>query len=336
MTRVSENSNKASLNFSINKAKERLENLQLKGTTLKNVTRPSDNPIANVEALSLSAVASDNKQFLRNADYAMLQLNTTEQSLEELTELLNKAKEIAISQSSDFYDADIRKNVANEIHQLRNQSIAIANRRIGNRYIFSGFSTLTRPFETDGTYHGDTGSIKVEVAKDFFIPININGEEAFFSADNINDNNPVLLKQDLEKLPEANIGRDLASDGSENPEENSGFQKRTNIFSQFSMLISALENNDPKLIQSLLEKFDESVSRLITLRTRVGSLTSSIMSSRNQIEGDNINNEAHRSKLVDADVAELFSDITKHQQILKSTYQSGKASLNQTLLDFLR
>src|SRR5690606_28080035 len=116
-----------------------------------------------------------------NADYALLQLSVTERSLEEVTDLLTKAKEIAISQASDFYNADVRKTVANEIIQLRNMAMSIANKRVGQKYIFGGYKTLSKPFAEDGTYNGDRGRSTLEISKDFFIPTNLHGEEIFFS-----------------------------------------------------------------------------------------------------------------------------------------------------------
>ena len=110
---------------------------------------------------------------------------------------------------------------------------------------------------------------------------------------------------------------------------------RDNIFAQLSALTGALENNDPQMIQGLLEKFDNSISRLVTLRTRIGSITNSVESSRSSIEGENVNHAARKSALLDADVVELFSDINKQQALLKTTYQSTQGVMNQTLMDFL-
>jgi flagellar hook-associated protein 3 FlgL len=336
MSRVSENSSAAALKFSLGKAKSKLENLQMKGSTLKDITRPSDNPISNVEALAINSRVNDNKQYLRNADYAMLHLNVTEKSLEQLTDVLTKAKEIAISQSSDFYNEDVRKNVAAEVTQLRNLALSISNKRVGQKYIFSGFSTLTLPFENDGTYKGDNGHTTVEIAKDFFLPINLNGTEVFYSSDDTSDKNINPLKHiDPAKKQEGQssplAGRDLASIKSETK-----LEKRDNIFAQLESLAVALETNDSGLIQNLLEEFDDSTSRLITLRTRIGSITSSVMNTQSRLESENIDSAERKSKLMDADIAEVFSDITKHQNVLKSTYKSSQGMINQNLMDFLR
>lgn len=345
MTRVSENSSRASIQHSLNKAKKKLEDLQLKGSTLREITKPSDNPISNVEALAITSTTSDNKQYTRNADYALLHLNVTEKSIEQLTELLGKAKEIAIAQSSDFYGPDVRRNVASEVRQLKNQAVSIANKRIGNKYIFSGFATLTRPFDESGKYSGDKGHIQLEVSKDFFVPINVNGEEVFYTSKNTTDKRenpfedipevnqfPESTQDDFTLPPDAPAPRGPAS----NSAADKSYEERANIFGQLDMLTSALENNDTALVQDLLDKFDTSINRLITLRTKVGSITSSIESSKLTLESENIDHATRRSELVDADVAELFSDIARHQSILETTYKSSQGLLNKTLIDFLR
>lgn len=343
MTRVSENSSTASLQYALNKTKAKVEDLQLKGSTLKAITRPSDNPVSNVEAMALTSSTNDNLQYLKNADFALLNLSVSEKSVEELTDIIVKAKEIAIAQSSDFFNADVRKNVANEVQQLYNQALAIANKKVGIKHIFSGTSTLTVPFDGNGNYKGDKGHISLEVSRNFFVPINLTGEEVFYNTtDTVKAENPLEKFDQFKDAPSVRLNRDLASVESEGAKVESaegtedGFKSRDNIFSQLQALTSALENNDPQMIQGLLEKFDNTVSRLVTLRTRIGSITNSVESSKNNLSNENIEHASRRSALVDADVTELFSDINKQQAILKTTYQASQGLMNQSLMDFLR
>jgi len=361
MSRVSENSSSAAVNFAISRAKSKLEDLQLKGSTMKSMNRPSDNPVSNIESLTIKSATADNKQYMRNSNFAQLNLSATEHALENITDILVKTKEIGIAQASDLYNSDVRKNISNEVVQLRNELLVISNKRIGNKYIFGGYATTKPPFDKDGNYRGDSGQMALEISKDFFIPINLNGSEIFFSDDDSSAKmaHPLEKFQQMERTPKYDVGkepkqledekeeslqkidhsiqekqtqkRDLAS----NAEHQNSFKPRDNIFSQLNTFIVALESNDPKLIQDLLEKFDNSISRLITLRTRVGSLMNSLESAKSGIDQENIDFATRQSQISDADVAELFSDIQKQQQILKTTYQAGKASLNRTLMDFV-
>ncbi len=353
MTRVSENSSTSALQYAIGKTKSRLEDLNLKGASLKNINKPSDNPLSSVESLALNSANKDNAQFLRNINHASLQLTATEQAIEQLTDLMVKAKEIAIAQASDFYNEDVRSNVAQEIKQIYNQVLSIANNKVGPRYIFGGYKSLERPFTAEGKYLGDDGVYKLEIAKNYFAPINLTGKELFFGMEkdigqrqihSINSNQnekKVETINSKEKEPieltAPKVSRGLASVEDKNSKnESEDFYNRTSLFGQLQTFVSALENNDSKTIQNLLEKFDSSVGRLITLRTQVGSLLNTLETSRQNIEAEVINNSTLYSKLVDADVAELMSDLGKQQDILKVSYKTSNQMINQNLLDFLK
>lgn len=325
MSRVTEKSSQASVSYALNKTKTRLENLQLKGSTLKSISKPSDNPISNVEALELKSVKSDNGQFSKNINHASLSLSTTEQALDQLTDILNKAKEIAIAQSSDIYNEDVRRNVSNEVVQLKNQLVSVANKRSGNRFLFAGHKSLTQPFAPDGKYQGDNGKIRLEVSKDFFVPINLSGEEVFLHL----EKNDRLDAKKKDSLPEQGPiqSRDLASVKAP--------KVSNNMFTLLDSLIAGLETNDSDTIKETLEQFDDNISHLITLRTRMGSLANTLSASSNQLEKDNIDIDTRKSKLIDADIAELYSDLTRQKSILETTYKASSNLMNKKLLDFL-
>jgi flagellar hook-associated protein 3 FlgL len=341
MSRVSENSSHASLAFALNKAKAKMENLQLKGTTLRSMTKPSDNPVSNIEALTIGSQNSDIKQYQKNSDYALLHLNVAETTLEHLGDVILKAKDIAISQSSDLHNPDIRKSVANEIKQLRNQALSLANKRLGPKFLFGGHKTLEKPFNKQGEYQGDKGQVSIEVSKDFFVPINLNGVEIFYTENKIEGQLDDPLQHfkgegnslDGEsKIELKDRSRELASEGPEKPQ----FAARSNVFSILESLGTALENNDPDLIQNLLEKIDQAHTRVVTLRTKIGSLVNSVESAKNTLETESLNNNERKSKLLDADVAELFTDISKQQAILQTTYKASQGLLKNNLMDFLQ
>lgn len=314
MTRVADNNSTRAIQSNINRTKKKLEDLHLKGSSLKQIVRPSDNPYNAVEVLSLSSRESDNNQFIRSIGHAELRLNISERALEELTEILNKAKVVAIAQASDFYNPEVRKNIVGQIIQLRNQALAIGNRRIGNQYIFAGHLSLTPPFDQDGQYLGDQDKIHVEISKDFFVPINITGQEIFFQG-----------PQKVQEVQELREGMSKKM-----------HDKEHSIVGQLDLFISALENDDSSTIQNLLERFDDGLNRLITLRTKVGSILTTVQNAKKNIEEELIDSAEFKSKFLDADIAKLFSDITKQQQILKNSYKAGKSILNETLLDFIR
>lgn len=355
MSRVSENSSTNALQHSLGKTKGKLEDLHIKGSTLKRLTKPSDDPVGNVQLLSLRSQNVDGDQYLRAVNFANTSLEFTESALEDMSELLMKAKELAIAQSSDIYNPEVRKNVSMEVGQIRKQAVGIANRKLGNRYLFAGYSTLTRPFDNEGRYFGDKGSIQLEVSKDFYVPINLNGHEVFFGGNQTKlqssdplENSPLenmrkdpkieleKSKDGPQKAPE--INRELASNDSIADKQKlaESSQTENSIFKLLEKLEAALQSANADAIQELLPELDEAMSRVVSLRTRIGSVSQSIASSESAIEKGRVFNEKHKSNIEDADVAELFTDIQKQQGILEATYKSGSNLISKSLLDFLR
>lgn len=330
MSRVSENSSVHSINYAVGKTKGKVEDLQLKGSTLKRVSKPSDDPIGNVELLTIRSQNIDATQYLRNLNFAQTQLSYTENVMEEMTDLLSKAKELAIGQASSIYSPEIRQGVSKEIHQIRQQILSLANKRMGNRYIFAGQKVLTRPFDQHGVYKGDTNKINIEINKDVYVPININGKDLFFSsAKKPIEKSDVDLPEVEEKInPQIEVMRKPASTEPE--------AVPVSIFDELRALENAMLTDNPQVIQGLLERIDESAERVVKYRTEIGALTNTISNAETNIEKTKLLNEAHKSKIEDADVAELFTDLQKEQNILKATYKASSNLMNTSLMDFLR
>ncbi len=333
MTRVSENSSIHAIRHSVGKTKSKVEDLQMKGSTLKRIQKPSDDPIGNVDLLQIRSKNIDAQQYLRNVNFAQTTLAFTETVLEELTEILSKAKELAIGQASDIYNPEVRQSVAKEIHQLRLQALSLANKRVGNRYLFAGQKLLTKPFDTEGKYQGDTNKMFVEINKDVFIPINITGSELFFDKE-ARPNSRLVLPDEPGAIPREELpnvpNRGLASVSDE------ASSVRSSIFDELSSLENAMLTNNPDIVQNLLEQMDRSIDRVIAHRTQVGALANNISNAENNIEKMKLLNEEYKSRVEDADVAELFSNLQKEQNILKATYQASGTLMNQQLMDFLR
>lgn len=330
MSRVSENSSVSSINYAVGKTKGKVEDLQLKGSTLKRVSKPSDDPIGNVDLLAIRSQNIDADQYLRNLNFAQTQLSFTENILEEMTDLLVKAKELAVGQSSSIYSAEIRQGVSKEIHQIRQQVLSLANKRMGNRYLFAGQKILTRPFDMEGKYHGDKNKINIEINKDVYVPVNITGQDLFYSkTKKPAERSDVDLKIEEPVLnPEIDVMRKPASIQEE--------PVSATIFDELRSLENALLTDNPQVIQGLLERLDDSIERVVTYRTEIGALTNTISNAEGNIEKTKLLNEAHKSKIEDADVTELFSDLQKEQNVLKATYRASSNLMNTSLMDFLK
>lgn len=350
MTRVSESSSVNAIKYANNRSRSKLENLQLKGSSLKRVQKPSDDPVGNMDILSIRSRNIDGQQYLRNASVAKAQLTFSESAIEELTELVTKAKELAIGQASNIFDPSVRKGIAQEVRQLRNQALSVANRRIGNKYIFGGYKTLEKPFTEDGSYKGDNNQTKIEVGKDTYVPITFSGESVFFNKPNptpdggmpeLGEKARAEIQTQVEQAklnPETNepiINRDPA--GVPNESETQNFEEvQGSIFKDLETLENGLLTDNHFIIQSLLPKLDQTLDRLIEVRTSIGSTLNKVDITIDNIEKEKVENETYRSRIEDADVAELFTDLTRQENVMNASYKASAQLLNNNLMKYIR
>ncbi len=331
MTRVSENSNTASVAYSLNKSRQRLEDLQLKGSTLKRIVKPSDDPVANIKTIQYKTDTKDLDQYRKNINFSTTILDFTENALTEASEILLKSKEIAIQQSSEIYNPEVRNSVAEEIKQMKNQLTGIANRRLGNRYIFGGHKTLARPYDQEGAYSGDLGIIYLEVFNDFYLPVNVPGVEVF----------TLKKKSGLENVEsfkgvKQTKGEDMLMDHNHLKEDKNILDDRKTMFDLLNSLEMGLRSNNVDLIQTILEDLDDAIDQIITIRTQIGSSLNTVESTAKMIDDKKIFNVKNRSELEDADVAELMSEIQRQNVALEAAYKTSSQILDKRLLNFLR
>ena len=334
MTRVSENSKSGLLDYNLSRAKEKLEGLQIKGSSLKRIARLSDDPAGSVNLLALRSQLTDNKQFVRNLNYVKSHLELTENAISDLFNILARAKEVSIAQASDTVNPEVRESVAEEINQLLKQMTAIGNRKMGRRYLFGGYMTHQRPFDHWGGYLGDDGKSFVEIKKDFFVPINLSGSEVFFT------HSPVRSSDDG-PLREALLGNSEFRDSSEKKRGLAPIDPlepgatRSSLFDLLRVLRNSVRRGDSDKIQNLLGDFDRASSQLITLRTQLGAIQRSIESAEEAIGVDDIAKSRYRSTIEDADVSDLFSELEKQNNVLRAAYKTGASLVTKSLLDFL-
>ena len=309
--RVGENTTMNTVRESLNRSRLRMNDLQKQNATMKRINAPSDDPVGNVKLMAIRNETQDNTQFEKNANLAKAFLNYTDSSLEEVTNLLGRARELALGQASAAASgAESRAMVSQEVKNIQSQLIAIANRRLGDRYIFSGYKTNTQPFDTDGhgNYQGDDGNIMVEVQKDVFIGMNIPGRELF-----IGNLPPPAPKASPEGSKQTGPERGPAA------ATMPGLDPRESIFHTIEALRVGLMTNDVDQIRATLEPLDKLSTRVITTRSQIGARSAGIESAIANMGKKNVFNAELQSGIEDADVIQVVSDMAKEETDRKST-----------------
>lgn len=347
--RVSDRMAYDQLNTNISRNRNEMAQLQNQAATQKRVTKPSDDPVAASRVLFSRTEQRGIDQYIKNLNYARSFLDFTEQSLAELSEVIVRAKELALSQANDASsNAQSKKIVAAEIAQLHDQSVQIGNRKLGERYIFGGYKTTQPPFGQNGEYRGDSGEIRIHIDKDSFLPMNLPGNVVFHGEGLSRDGvayRSMKQPRTLEELIDQKLGLEetgaamLRGPASLRTPNVGGAETAgdggINIFNTLKRLESSLVADDKEGVQESLDRLDDALQQVVLARTQLGARVMAIDNSLNSMHTATVDNKATMSQLEDADAFEVISNINKTESALQATLQTSGKLVQKSLLDFL-
>ena len=148
----------------------------------KVVSRPSDDPIRVTQALTIRSTFTEQEQHIKNMKDAKSWLDFCDTALDNANEILQRARELAVYGANDTLPQQSREAIAQEVDQLIDHLIQVANSSYAGRYIFAGTKTTDLPFQRMGdsvVYTGNNESLQWEVSPGVTIDINLDGEKAF-------------------------------------------------------------------------------------------------------------------------------------------------------------
>jgi flagellar hook-associated protein 3 FlgL len=160
-------------------ARGRLAAAQQRASTGIAVSKPSDDPVAFVQAQKEATRGNRAERHERTINVAAMALQVADAALSQVTEALQSIQEKAISAATDTLSADERVGLSEEVAALRDQVLALANSKAQGRYIFGGYIDNQQPFDAAGQYHGHSEVRQVEVANGVKVSIGISGNRVF-------------------------------------------------------------------------------------------------------------------------------------------------------------
>jgi len=141
----------------------------------------SEDPLAGARVVATDRGLRGIEQYRRNATAARARVDAEEAVLDQLTDLLIRAKELATQEGSGTSTPLTRSAVASEIQQILSQVVALGNTQVGSEYLFAGHQVVT-PFDATGAYFGDTGQRQAEIGQDYLMTTNHTGRELLVSS----------------------------------------------------------------------------------------------------------------------------------------------------------
>ena len=166
--RISENIKFNTIVNNMFKSQDSYNKLAEKIASLKEINRPSDDPIGMNRVLNLRESKASVEQYIRNMDGCESRLTITESKLSAAGNLLIKAREVAVAQSTATASAEMRSAEAGTVQQLIDEMLALANSKYDGKYLFSGAKSGEAPFLSSGRSVAEIGAaIKADGNGDF-------------------------------------------------------------------------------------------------------------------------------------------------------------------------
>jgi flagellar hook-associated protein 3 FlgL len=159
----------------ISNSYERLGTYQDQLASGKKITRPSDDPVVAIMGMEYRENLEEVVQFNRNMDQVYVWMDNSDDALDKATQVLQRARELTVQASNETLEGSQRSMIAEEIKQLNQQLVTIANTELGGKYLFNGTATTTKPVEVNGTkitVAAPEPNVYVEVSKGINIQVN--------------------------------------------------------------------------------------------------------------------------------------------------------------------
>lgn len=162
-----------------------LDELYSQITTGQKVRRPSDDPANFAGAVSADRRLDALTQYRRNIESAVARSSVEEAGLDQLTNLLDRARQLAVSQAAANGTTSTRLIVKAEVDQLIEETVAIANTRHGNSFLFGGDFSDAAPLDATGAVSATrppAGGPQTEIGEGRVIRVNHDAEEVFITS----------------------------------------------------------------------------------------------------------------------------------------------------------
>lgn len=141
MVRVTQSMLSTNMLRNLNSSYSKMSKYQDMLTSGRKFARPSDDPVAAVKGMDYRVQLDKVTQFQRNLNEAEGWLDTTDTSLDQVGNTLNRIKELIVQAANDTNTPEERAKIKTEIDQIREQIKDVANTQLGDKFIFSGTHT---------------------------------------------------------------------------------------------------------------------------------------------------------------------------------------------------
>jgi flagellar hook-associated protein 3 FlgL len=288
------------LTRNLNRTLTEMSKLQEQMTTGRKINRASDDPVGITYALRYRSELSANEQYQKNVDMALSWLDFNDTVLQQAQDVLKRLKELAV-QGSNGTNPDVAlNNIADEVIQLKEQIVDIANSTLNGKYVFNGEKTDVIPYDPTvtpfdpSTIETDSGAIYYMVGVGVKLQINLSGSDVF--------------------------GRPGEAD---------------NIFTVFDQIITSLRNGDHAGVTAQIGNIESRIDKILNQQAEIGARVNRVELMQNRLKDLEINLTDLQSKTEDVDFEKLIIDAKINENIYQASLSVGAKIITPSLVDFL-
>jgi flagellar hook-associated protein 3 FlgL len=179
MTRVTQASIASSTLANLQQSLGRISRTQEQMSSGRVLNRPSDSPTGTVSALQLRGQVAATEQHAANARSGLDLLGAADSALSDSVSALGRVRELAVLGANATQNATSREALAQEVEQLREHMLTLANTTHGNRAVFAGTAGGARAFDDTGAYVGDTGTVQRRISDTSTVRADTSASQAF-------------------------------------------------------------------------------------------------------------------------------------------------------------
>jgi flagellar hook-associated protein 3 FlgL len=281
----------------------RMSQAQEQLSTGKRINRPSDDPTGTTTALRARAAVAEQAQYQRNAQDGVAWLTTIDSAIQGVSSEVQRAYTLAIQGANTGSNGATAENaIADEIDQIKQGVLSLANTAYLGRPVFGGTTTGSVAFQADAsgtvTYAGNgntaDGEVNRRVGADTVVRVDSDGTKVF------------------------------GDDGD-------------SVFDHLDQLSQALRANpaDSTQIQASIGKLHDDLTRLSSAAANEGARMNQITQASNVASANQLAMQKAQSDAEDVDVAEATINLQTQSNAYQAALMAVSKTSQRSLLDFL-
>jgi flagellar hook-associated protein 3 FlgL len=276
----------------------------------KQLIKPSDAPDQAAVIQRMKTVMSRQESFHASLSTLNSRLQNEDTTLKSATNLLVRAKEIAVQAANGTLAPVNRKALAAEMQGVRDQLLSLANAKDNNgNFLFSGSRSDKPAFGSPGpgqtpVYQGDQTRMTVMVGDQRTIPINRTGTDVFVSISRIN--------------------------------EVSGKPEGVGFFKVMDDLIAGINFSNGVAIQRGGAEMTSLLNGLSLAHADIGTDLNVVEQQSNVIDDTILNIKSNLSNIEDLDYASAITKMNQQMLSLEAAQSSFSKMAQLTLFNYLK